>query len=93
MVNNTTHESQVPRLNRIEGQVRGIKKMIGDERYCVELLTQLRSVINALCRVQDNIFRHHLETCVHDALQDGGRDDKEKKIEEILNLISRFRKP
>ena len=86
-------DSQLARLSRIEGQVRGIKKMIEEERYCVDVLLQLRSAINALCKVQDNIFHHHLETCVHDSLSEGSKRDKEQKIHEILELIDRFRKP
>ena len=86
-------DSQLARLSRIEGQVRGIKKMIEEERYCVDVLLQLRSAINALCKVQDNIFHHHLETCVHDSLNEGSKRDKEQKIHEILELIDRFRKP
>ena len=89
----TMGDSQLARLSRIEGQVRGIKKMIEEERYCVDVLLQLRSAINALCKVQDNIFHHHLETCVHDSLSEGSKSDKEQKIHEILELIDRFRKP
>lgn len=89
----TTHRSQMARLSRIEGQVRGIKKMVEEERYCVDILIQLRSVMNAIGKVQENIFRHHLEGCVHDSLADGDRMEKENKIEEILELVSRFRTP
>ena len=87
----TTHTSQLTRLNRIEGQVRGIKKMVEDKRYCVDILIQLRSVIGALQKVQENVFQHHLETCVHDSLHSKDEADKEAKIEEILKLISQFR--
>jgi DNA-binding FrmR family transcriptional regulator len=93
MMHKTIHKSQLARLSRIEGQVRGIKRMVEEERYCVDILLQLRSVMNALGKVQENIFRHHLEGCVHDSLADGNRMEKEKKIEEILELVSRFRKP
>jgi len=85
------HEDQIVRLNRIEGQVRGIKKMITDERYCVDILTQIRSVSNALARVQDNIFRGHLESCVKDSLSGDDSLDKEEKVKEILDILSRFR--
>lgn len=87
----TTHESQIQRLNRIEGQVRGIRKMIEDRRYCVDILTQLRSVINALHRVQENIFQRHLETCVQDSLKGEDPHDKKAKIDEVIDLVSRFR--
>jgi len=85
------HEDQIVRLNRIEGQIRGIKKMITDERYCVDILTQIRSVSNALARVQDNIFRGHLESCVRDSLSGDDSQDKEEKVNEILDVLSRFR--
>lgn len=87
----TTHRSQLARLSRIEGQVRGIKKMIGDGRYCVDILIQLRSVIGALQKVQEHVFQHHLETCVHDSLHSGNEEDRNAKIEEILKLVSQFR--
>lgn len=79
------------RLNRIEGQVRGIKKMVDEKRYCVDILIQLRSVIGALQKVQENIFQHHIESCVHGSLHGDNMTDKEAKIEEILKLISQFR--
>ena len=87
----TTHTSQLTRLNRIEGQVRGIKKMVEDKRYCVDILIQLRSAIGALQKVQENVFQHHIESCVHDSLLSDNRADKEAKVEEILRLISQFR--
>jgi DNA-binding FrmR family transcriptional regulator len=88
----TIHTPQLTRLNRIEGQVRGIKKMVEEKRYCVDILIQLRSVIGALQKVQENIFQHHIESCVHDSLHSDNKADKEAKIEEILKLISQFRK-
>lgn len=88
-----SHREQTLRLSRIEGQVRGIKRMIEEDRYCVDILLQLKSAINALCKVRDNVFRHHLENCVHDTLAGSDSSEKERKIEEILVLIDRFRKP
>ena len=85
------HEAQTVRLNRIEGQIRGIKKMIHDGRYCVDILTQIRSASNALARVQDNIFRGHLESCVRDSLSGDNSLDRDAKVNEILDLLSRFR--
>jgi DNA-binding FrmR family transcriptional regulator len=85
------HESQIVRLNRIEGQVRGIKKMITEGRYCIDILTQVRSVSKALDRVQDNVFRAHLESCVRDSLSGDDSLDKEDKVNEILEVLSTFR--
>jgi DNA-binding FrmR family transcriptional regulator len=71
--------------------VRGIKKMVEDGRYCVDILIQLRSVISALQKVQENVFQHHLKTCVHDSLRSDNEVDRSAKVEEILKLISQFR--
>lgn len=67
--------------------------MIEEDRYCVDILLQLKSAINALCKVRDNLFRHHLEDCVHGTLAGSDREERERNIEEILLLIDRFRKP
>ena len=85
------HTKQIPRLNRIEGQIRGISKMIQEERYCVDILTQIRSASSALAKVQENIFKGHLESCVRDSLIGDDTQDREKKVDEILEILSRFR--
>ncbi len=85
------HSGQIPRLNRIEGQIRGITKMIQDGRYCVDILTQIRSASSALAKVQENIFKGHLESCVRDSLTGDDALDRQKKVDEILEILSRFR--
>ena len=85
------HKEQIVRLNRIEGQIRGITKMVQEGRYCVDILTQIRSASNALARVQENIFRTHLESCVRDSLTGDDPGDRDTKINEVLELLSRFR--
>ena len=85
------HTVQIPRLNRIEGQIRGISKMIQEGRYCVDILTQIRSASSALAKVQENIFKGHLESCVRDSLIGDDTQDREKKVDEILEILSRFR--
>ena len=85
------HVDQLPRLNRIEGQIRGIKRMIEEGRYCIDVLTQLRAVSNALAKVQENVFKKHLEGCVRDSMQHGVPGEKQEKVDEILDLLSRFR--
>ena len=92
----TTYEDQrdgtLARLNRIEGQVRGVRRMIEEERACAEVLPQLRSVINALCRVQDHVLHQHLRRCVRESFESGG-DERDSKTEEIFSLLSRYREP
>ena len=85
------HSAQIVRLNRIEGQIRGISKMIHEERYCVDILTQIRSASNALAKVQENIFKGHLESCVRDSLTGDDSRDRETKVNEILDILSKFR--
>ena len=85
------HEAQIVRLNRIEGQVRGISKMIQEGRYCIDILTQMKSVSNALAKVQENIFRNHMESCVKDSLTGDDPLDREAKVNEMLELLSKFR--
>jgi len=88
----TTHESQLDYLNKIAGQIRGIQKMIEDKRYCVDIITQVHSVIGALYRVENEIFKKHLEGCVVYGLEGKSQSEKQKKINEVAELISRFRK-
>ncbi len=92
MKRQTTHEEQLEFLKKIEGQVRGIQKMIEEKRYCVDIITQIHSIIGALHRVEDEIFKKHIDGCVVQALKGKSESEKQKKISEIVELISRFRK-
>lgn len=87
-----SHGPQIVALKRIEGQVRGIQRMIHENRYCVDILIQLNSVIGAIQRVQDNVFEGHLKGCFSKAISDKSSAVKEKKIKEVLALIKQFRK-
>jgi DNA-binding FrmR family transcriptional regulator len=88
----TTHQEQLPFLKKIEGQVGGIQRMIKEKRYCVDILTQIRSVIGALYRVEGEIFRRHLDGCVVNALKGKSEAEKQKKMDEVITLIEKFRK-
>ena len=88
----TTHESQLEYLKKIEGQVRGIERMIEEKRYCIDILTQIQSVIGALYRVENEIFKKHTEGCVVNALKGRSEREKQEKINEIIDLISKFRR-
>lgn len=80
------------RLSRIEGQVRGVRRMVEEERACAEVLPQLRSMINALCRVQDHVLHQHLRRCVRESFE-SGVDERDRKTDEIFSLLSRYREP
>jgi len=88
----TTHENQLEYLKKIEGQVRGVEKMIEEKRYCVDILTQVHSIIGALYRVENEIFRKHTEGCIVTALKGRSKREKQEKIDEIIGLISKFRR-
>jgi DNA-binding FrmR family transcriptional regulator len=88
----TTHHEQLAFLRKIEGQVRGVQKMIKEGRYCVDILTQVHSIIGAMQRVEDKIFKKHLEGCVAHALKGKSDLERQKKIDEVMELIRRFRK-
>jgi DNA-binding FrmR family transcriptional regulator len=88
----TTHEEELPRLRRIEGQIRGLQKMIEEKRYCVDILTQINSVVGAIERVEENILERHLKGCVDYSFAKGSREDRTKKVDEIIDVLRRFRK-
>lgn len=79
------------RLARIEGQVRGIARMVDDERYCIEILDQVSAITKALQQVSLGLLHDHLEHCVTDAVHAGGTQAKEK-IEEATSAIARLMK-
>ena len=75
------------RLNRIEGQVRGISRMVGEEKYCVDILTQISAVQAALERVSLGVLQDHLKGCV---LEDGSPEHSEHGMDEVMGVIERF---
>lgn len=85
-------EKLLHRLNRIEGQVRGIRKMVEEGRYCVEIMTQIDAAAAALARVQDGVLDSHLRHCVADALE--GRDigARREKVDEVVTLLRKYRR-
>lgn len=88
----TTHKEEIIPLKRIEGQIRGIQKMIEEKRYCIDILTQLSSVVGAIRRVEENILNRHLRGCVRESFAKGNREDKSSKIDEVIDVLQKFRK-
>jgi len=80
----------VKRLHRIEGQVRGIEKMVEDDRYCIDVLTQVSAVATALEGVAFKILDDHVNHCVAGALASGDEADAEIKTRELLEAVQRF---
>lgn len=86
----TTRVSVLRRLSRIEGQVRGLSGMVEDDRYCVDVVTQIAAVRAALHKVEEEILRDHVSHCVADAFASGDKRDQRKKIEELVDTIGRI---
>jgi DNA-binding FrmR family transcriptional regulator len=78
------------RLRRIEGQVQGLQRMIEAEAYCVDVLLQISAVQGALEQVRKLLLGHHIESCVSDALRSGSKSDRQRKIDELLDVFTRF---
>jgi DNA-binding FrmR family transcriptional regulator len=77
------------RLNRIEGQVRGLARMVEDDRYCIDIVTQIAAARAALRRLQEEILRDHVGHCVEHAIASGDKIDQRRKIEELMEVVGR----
>ena len=77
------------RLNRIEGQVRGLARMVEDERYCIDIVTQIGAVRAALRRVEEEILRDHVAQCVNHAISSGDKADQRRKVAELMDVMGR----
>ena len=77
------------RLTRIEGQVRGLSRMVEEDRYCIDIVTQISAVRAALRRVEEEILRDHVGHCVEQAIASGSKADQRRKIEELMAVVSR----
>lgn len=81
------HNNQIPSLKRIEGQVRGITKMIDEDKYCIDILNQLKAVRKAISTVEGKILKTHLKECVKDTLKSEKNFDT--KVEELIEILKR----
>ncbi len=83
------HEKHIPRINKLIGQLNGIKKMIEDKRYCPEIITQLKAVSSACQSVEIIMLQKHLETCVIEAFNSENKKNQSEKIKELTDLYKR----
>ena len=88
-VDNNVKKRAANAMNRIEGQVRGIAKMVGEERYCIDIVTQIEAVRAALARVESDLLRQHLHHCVHEAIASKDEAARERVIEELVGVFKR----
>lgn len=77
------------RLKRVEGQVRGVQRMIDEGRYCIDVLTQLQAVRAALVKVETQMLKDHLGHCIEDAIVSGNANEQRKKAGELIELLER----
>jgi DNA-binding FrmR family transcriptional regulator len=78
------------RLRRIEGQVRGLQRMVDDETYCVDVLTQVASVVSALEKVGALVLKDHVEHCLRESIEGGDRRKADEKVGELTAAVERF---
>ncbi len=89
MTHGYTHEKDalVKRLHRIEGQVRGIERMVEDDRYCIDVITQVQAVRAALKRVEEEVLKDHVAHCVEHAIQSGDAREQRQKVAELMAVL------
>lgn len=92
MMDEAQKEKVGNRLRRIQGQIGGIEKMIREDRYCIDILTQVTAVVSALRGVEDQVMQNHLNTCVADAMRSEDPAEQQQKVDEVLSVIGKFRK-
>lgn len=88
--NHPSHEEQLPRLNRIAGQVEGVKKMIQERRYCPDILTQLHAIRAAVRHLEIQMLDTHLSHCVTETFKSKDEEEIKQKIAEIQQILKRF---
>jgi DNA-binding FrmR family transcriptional regulator len=81
--------SCLKRLSRIEGQVRGLARMLEEDRYCIDIVTQLSAVRAALRRVEEEVLRDHVAHCVEHAIASGNSSEQRQKVAELMDVLAR----
>jgi len=84
-----TKRAALKRLQRIEGQVRGLSRMIEEDRYCIDVVTQVSAVRAALRAVEEEVLRDHAATCVEHAIASGNKAEQRRKVAELMEVLAR----
>ena len=87
MINGETQKESLMRLKRIEGQIKGVQRMVEEEKYCVDIINQINAVRRALEQVALGVMKRHVDSCVSDAIK---KDKAGEKVEELMETIDRF---
>jgi DNA-binding FrmR family transcriptional regulator len=82
-------ESALKRLQRIEGQVRGLMRMVDEDRYCIDIVTQISAARAALRKVEEEILQDHVAHCVEHAISSGNKAEQRRKVAELMEIFSR----
>ena len=90
MMDAETKHQALARLRRIEGQIQGIRRMVEEEKYCVAILLQISAIQGALGQVSKVLMVRHIESCVLDSLKAGTERERARKIEELIEVCSRY---
>jgi CsoR family transcriptional regulator, copper-sensing transcriptional repressor len=85
----TSRQKILNRLNRVDGQVRGIARMVEEERYCIDVLTQLQAVRAALASIEKEMLKTHLSHCVEGAIVSGNAGEQRQKARELIELLAK----
>lgn len=85
-------QKTINRLKRSEGQIRGIIKMLEDERYCIDILNQMQAVKAAIARAESEILKDHAATCVESAIKSGNADEQREKVSELIDLFDKLKR-
>lgn len=87
MINGATKQDALARLKKIEGQIKGIQRMVEEEKYCVDIINQINAIRRALEQVALGVMKRHVNSCVSDAIK---KDKAGGKVEELMETIDRF---
>ena len=87
MKSHPSHQSQLSALKRVEGQVRGVIKMIDEGKYCIDVLNQIKAAKAALVKIESNVLKKHVESCVKESFKN--KKALDSKVEELLKLINK----
>jgi CsoR family transcriptional regulator, copper-sensing transcriptional repressor len=83
-------KSCLSRLRRIEGQTRGLARMVADDRYCIDVITQIQAVRAALKRVEEEVLKDHVGHCVEHAIQSGDAKEQRQKVAELMDVLGKM---
>lgn len=85
-------QSTINRLKRLEGQVRGVIKMLEEDRYCIDVLHQMQALKSAVARAESEILKDHAASCVEDAIRSGDADEQREKVSELVDLFDKLKR-